>query len=192
MGGLGSGRKPAGSTGLVKAEGVASTDKAWPLRDRLAKRFREAELAGSESLSQQTAGWPGRSPGWKRAAIAALTAQGFTSAGVAELLGTSAAVVRNTLSYLRKRGRVPGVASRYDDVIVPMAMEAHEAEIADRSSPGHQKAYLAALTGRGVLRTAEVKAAPSVAMNQLQVVFQMPEGPMPVLTGTVVGAPRED
>ena len=135
-----------------------------------------------------------RSPVFRKSAIVSLSACGVAHSEIAVLLGMTVRSVRTTLYRMRKAGVLVDVEDKLDHAIVPLAMEALQADVSNAASPGHQKAYLAVLQGRGQLRTHTVgkhEGGPA-ALQVLNVKFEMPsDGSIPVLNGTVVGVPRE-
>lgn len=201
MGGSGSGRKPKNSAqqvvGLVQVVGSA---KEVALEKRLARTFQEAEEAGTlDDVALKASGGVhrSRSAAWRRAAIVALRGRGYNAERIAELIGGTGASVRTQLYQMRKDGRLDETQDVLNHRIVPMAIDALEADIADPSREGHQDAYLAALHGTGTLskgggpRGSGEVAAP--ALQQLVVNFTLPAGvEKPVLNGQVVGVGRGD
>ena len=196
MGGLGSGRKPA-SAGLVKGKTPMMDAEGRRTQLLAGQMGRTLTVAGDQEAAIETVVRHGRgrhAPTYRNAMLMALSAAGMKQAEIADLVGMTHRSVRTTLYQLRKQGVLADTTDRLQHEIVPDALEALHADIQGPAGKLRQTAALAALTGAGVLRTAEAKAgAVGSIVNQLQVVFQLPEGGrVPEVQGQVVGVPRED
>lgn len=207
MGGVGSGRKPAGvgkvrvAPGIALVEGGAEPPAArevalalGPLVEEFATALELCETPEARAAfgTRTRRGKLWRSPVYRRAAMVALSACGLTQVEIGDVLGLEAGSVAGVLYRMRKAGVGVDTEARLDHGIIPDAIEALHADVRDKSSPGHQKAYLAALSGRGALRVhrdpAETAAGGVAVLN---VKFEMPaDGRVPTMNGQIVGVPR--
>lgn len=133
-----------------------------------------------------------RSRARRDASIVALQTAGFKRKEIAEILGMPEWSVKAAIHRLRKDGELKDTEVTVDVGLVPAALEQLEKLI----EAGDKEAVLAVLKGRGVFKSHQAGVArgeAQVALTNLTVKFEMPAGAgaKPVLSGQVVGVPRE-